>query len=468
MATLRHVTARGRDNWVLRFYVRKQRKSLTLSRVDEQTANIWKFHIEQLVSVLDSSAPPKPTRVWLSGLNEAQTAKLVNVGLIDAPEQEEESEQVRVLLSDYVATYFASVESGMKETTRTFYRHTRKRLNEYFAGKYLDEITAIDARKFRTWLEAESNKRDKAGEDGKPVPLAANTVKRRIGACKLIFGQAVKDGLITKDPFDGMVSTVRSNKARKIYVPMETINLVLAKARAFAQRSPANAHWPALLVLARVAGLRMPSEVCRLTWADVSWEAKRLTVHSPKTEHHAGRESRVVPLFPALEEELLKLYTMDGEVSKDDRIFPSITSETNLRTGLLRLIKAAGVKQWPKLWHNLRASAASDMARALPAHVATAICGHSEDVAREHYWTVRNEDLDLALGAPEIGAPIGAPHVGQNEATEGNSEEDKSSPETTRPSENQGSQSPAVASTCQPNGRRGTRTPDIHFVRVAL
>ncbi len=393
---------------------------------------------------------------------------MASVGLVEAPEQAEEPQQTRILLADYIETHFESVESDQKETTKTFYRHTRKRLNEYFPGKYVDEITPLDAKKFRAWLETDSNKRNKAAKDGIPVPLSTNTVRRRIGVCKQVFGQAVKDGIIAKSPFESLVSTVRSNKARKFYVAMETFNLVLAKAQEYAEQSPANAHLPALLVLARVAGLRMPSEVCRLTWADVAWEAKRLTVYSPKTEHHEGKESRVVPLFPAVEAELLKLYTLDGEASKDDRIFPMISPETNLRTALLRLIKAAGVKQWPKLWHNLRASAASDMARALPAYIATAICGHSEEIAREHYWTVRDEDLQMALGSPEIGAPIGAPISRQNSATEGDSVGEPDQPKTQKPQENRGLELPEIASNCHSSGRYRTRICDLNDVNVAL
>ena len=37
-----------------------------------------------------------------------------------------------------------------------------------------------------------------------------------------------------------------------------------------------------------------------LRWQDVNWETSRTLVQSPKTEHHAGGESRVIPLFPEL------------------------------------------------------------------------------------------------------------------------------------------------------------------------
>lgn len=70
---------------------------------------------------------------------------------------------------------------------------------------------------------------------------------------------------------------------------------------------------------------------------------------------------------------------------------------TNLRTTLEKIIARAGVKQWPKLWQNLRASGTTDFARTLPSHVAAEICGHTERVAQEHYWTVLDSDLDQAI-----------------------------------------------------------------------
>jgi integrase len=43
-----------------------------------------------------------------------------------------------------------------------------------------------------------------------------------------------------------------------------------------------DAEWRLLFGLARYAGLRIPSESHRLTWADVDFERARLTVHSPR------------------------------------------------------------------------------------------------------------------------------------------------------------------------------------------
>jgi hypothetical protein len=39
----------------------------------------------------------------------------------------------------------------------------------------------------------------------------------------------------------------------------------------------------------------------------------------------------------------------------------------------------------------------SGFARSRPSHVAAEICGHSEQIAAEHYWQVSDSDLNLAI-----------------------------------------------------------------------
>lgn len=136
----------------------------------------------------------------------------------------------------------------------------------------------------------------------------------------------------------------------------------------------------------------------------INWEAKRIfIVDSSKTEHRAKRQLRVIPLLPQIEAELVKLHLEADEGA--EYAFSGLRADSNLRTHLERILRRAGVKQWPKLWHNLRASGATDFARSLPSHVAAEICGHTEEVAKEHYWQVGDTDLDSAiakLGSPEL------------------------------------------------------------------
>ena len=78
---------------------------------------------------------------------------------------------------------------------------------------------------------------------------------------------------------------------------------------------------------------------------------------------------------------------------KEGKIFPEVVTTTNLRSGFLSLIKKAGVEAWPKVVQSLRASCSSDFARTLAPHIAAAICGHTQQIAQEHYWMVSTSDL---------------------------------------------------------------------------
>ena len=157
-----------------------------------------------------------------------------------------------------------------------------------------------------------------------------------------------------------------------------------------------NAKWKTLLVLARIAGFRIPSEAQGLKWEHISFEQKRIfVVNSSKTEHHKNRKLRVVPLFPDVERELLKLHC--EATPGEEYVFPDLRGDSNLRTTLEKIILRAGVAPWPKLWQNLRASAATDLAKTVPSHIAASICGHTEQIAQEHYWKVGEDDLDQTI-----------------------------------------------------------------------
>ncbi len=246
--------------------------------------------------------------------------KLSDKGLIE-PDQPEEVE-VEKLLSDYLTEYFESRKSDVKPATWVFYQHSRKRLNEYFAGRTLRSITPSDAKAFRKWLEEQSNKRDKKQERS---GLSINTVRRRTGLCRQVFSQALEDGLVDRNPFLGLSTTVRSNKERKHYIDLDTFSKILEKAP--------NARWKALLVLSRLGAVRVPSEIAKLKWEHINFDAKRIyIVESSKTEHHKRRAIRAIPLLPQMETELLKLHLEAEDGS--EYVFPDLRADSNLRTTL--------------------------------------------------------------------------------------------------------------------------------------
>jgi hypothetical protein len=85
-------------------------------------------------------------------------------------------------------------------------------------------------------------------------------------------------------------------------------------------------------------------------------------------------------------------------------------SNTNLRTGLLRILRRAGVKPWERLFHNLRASRQTELCNQFPSHVVAEWLGNTPDVADKHYLLVTEQHFQQASsgGGPQTAAQGGA------------------------------------------------------------
>ncbi len=151
-------------------------------------------------------------------------------------------------------------------------------------------------------------------------------------------------------------------------------------------------------MLCRFGGLRCPSEIFALRWADVDFDRGRLKVRSPKGANF-GKGIREVPLFPEVRQALDELYLEPdgGEfvISTNDR-----SSQKNLRTVFEKILRKAGVDPWQRLFQNLRASRETELVQEHTIHLVTAWLGNTPKVAMEHYLQVRDEDFAKAAQIP--------------------------------------------------------------------
>ena len=158
-----------------------------------------------------------------------------------------------------------------------------------------------------------------------------------------------------------------------------------------------NNEWKLIIALSRFGGLRIPSEIAGMKWRHIRIEEKRMIILSPKTSHHGeGHDQRVCPTFPEIEPYLTKAYTEAAEgdeyvISERLRLAP------NLRKAFTAIIESAGLVAWAKLFQNLRASRATELADQFPSHVAAAWLGHAEGVADKHYRTVTDDHFADAV-----------------------------------------------------------------------
>lgn len=338
------------------------RKTLWLGQVTRKQAENVRRGVDALLAAREAGGSlDRQTLGWLADLSPGLRAKLAAAGLVE--------EKRRVTVAELVADFLAS-RSNVKPGTMVNLRQATDRVVEFLgADKLVEDVNEADAEEFyRGMLTAE---------------LAEATARRRAGRARELFTFAVRKRYIATNPFMAVKVASGGNKARQVYVSVETIRAVL-------DACP-DAEWRLIVALSRFAGLRCPSEHLVLTWEDVNWERMRFRCDSPKTG------PRVVPIFAELEPFLREAFELaaPGQVHVvtrnrgDGRMGNALT--TNWSTQLKRIIKRAGVAPWPKLTHNLRASCQTDLANRFPAHVVCGWLGNSEAVAQKHYLQTTEE-----------------------------------------------------------------------------
>lgn len=345
-----------------------KRRSIRLGKVSLRQAETIKIRVEQLVgAAISGHAPDDQTSRWVAGLDDLLVGKLAQAGLV--PKRESST------LGPFVDGYIES-RTDVKAFTKNTYISGRASLLRFFGpDKPLRDVNEGDAEDYRRALL----------RDG----YAENTVRLHCRVAKQFFRAAQRRRLIAGNPFEilkGLVSG--SNQDRQFFITRDDAENVL-------DACP-DPEWRLIFALSRFAGLRCPSEHLELRWDDIDWGRERMTIRSPKTDHHDGKESRIVPIFPELRPHL-------------DAVWESLKSPTefvitryrkknaNLRTQLLRILKRAGVKPWPKLFHNLRSTRETELMQEFPIHVVCEWIGNSQLIAAKHYLQVTDQDYDRAL-----------------------------------------------------------------------
>ena len=361
-----------------------KRHDLRLPGIDKRTAEAFARHVDALNSAkLAGSAPRADTAAWLGGLPNATHAKLVRIGLaeprvpIDAPKQR--------TLGDLLSRFFAE-RADAKQSTRLVWGNARRNLESFFGcEKVLSEITAADADAFRIHL---AGMKERKGGRGATKRLGENTIRKRVSIAKQFFRLAVRSKWIAENPFAdqrGLAIGGQHDRA-EVLTPAEYQRVLAA--------CP-DREWRLIIALSRYGGLRCPSEHLALTWDCVDWERRLLTVRSPKTEHHSGRGERLVPIFDELLSPLEECFDAAPEGSR--AIIARYRDRgVNLRTQFQKILRRAGVEQWPRLFHAMRATRQTELARVLPIDHVCRIMGNSPLIASRHYLSMSAEDYEQA------------------------------------------------------------------------
>jgi integrase len=370
----------------------KRRRSIRLGKVNAKVANEIKLKVESLNALAINHLPMDAnTAAWVAGIGNDLAAKLAAVGLIP----ERQSAKLGKFLEDYIVRRGSDSKGGTVTNLVTVRNDV---VNFFKADTDLRDITEQRADDFRTHYLTRKPK------------LAAATVARRLKTVRLFFKHAMRMKLISVNPFADVTAAGGLPADRQHYITAEdTAKLLTA----------ANPIWRIVIALTRFAGLRNPSEVLSLKWEHVNFETNRMTVPSPKTEHHPGKAYRTVPLFPELRPYLDEAFelaaegavyvvggpTGDGFRTAADR--PGGWMNANMRTTFLKIVRRAGLRPWPRLFHNLRASCETDLMKNHPIHCVCSWLGNTPTVALRHYLQVVETDFERAItGGAKCGAVV--------------------------------------------------------------
>lgn len=355
-----------------------KRRTVRLGKTPAKAAETVCGRVEQLLAAkMTDTAIDRDLAGWLAGTETALQNKLAAVGLCSS----RESSALGLFITSYVEG-----RTDAKPATKEVWRQGETGLVEFFgANALLSSITPGAADEYKLSLVAKE--------------LAPMTIRKRLQFATMIFRAAMRRRLIHESPFAD-VSIKASMPDRSHFItPADTEQLI---------KACPNVHWRVVVALARYGGLRCLSEVLSLRWNDINWATDRILVTSPKTEHHPGKATRTIPLFPELATVLLEaseLAEQGAVYVVDERMRFSAQGKSgwrncNLRTTFEKIIKRAGLTPWPRIFHNLRSSRQTELAERFPSHVVCAWLGNSEDIAREHYLQVTDEHFARGASKP--------------------------------------------------------------------
>ncbi len=241
-----------------------KRPTIRLGKVSQRTAEGIKYRVEQLLESLHYKHPVEGDLAqWVTNLEPRMADKLAAAGLIPDRQRKPEATLEQFLID------FTTRRIDVKPATKEVWSQVVRNLLSHFgADREVASITEADAEDFKMFLVGQS--------------LAPTTVHKRLQFARMFFRAAKKRKLIADNPFAEVTAKAVMRPDRQRFITPEETDRLLAVC---------NPVWRVIVALSRFGGLRCPSEVLSLRWQDIDWDAGRIVVQSPKTEHHPGKAS---------------------------------------------------------------------------------------------------------------------------------------------------------------------------------
>jgi integrase len=342
-----------------------------------KTAERFKEMVETLVYYRKNGThvPDKAVANWLTTAPAELQAKLAKVGLINVTKSKTCQELWDACLKHK--------KTAVKETSMKMYRQCQEHFFKQFSTtELIEKITAERLLEWKTSMQS-------AGQ-------AVTSVAKYVQATKMVFDWAVDHDWLTKNPGKNIPNVKIINRDKDRMISMEEYAKLL-------DACPSQ-DWRTIIAMARIGGLRCPSELLSLRWSDIDWVGNRFLVRSPKTERYSRHRERVVPLFPELRKVLERHFALD-EAKGNEFVIQGFQGTTwQLKHGFDRIAVKSGLGVILKPFVNMRKTRSNEVVRDFGEVKESLWIGHSTKVMREHYFCLSDDDFLEAAGG--LGNPI--------------------------------------------------------------
>jgi site-specific recombinase XerD len=343
----------SQGNWQLNFSIEGVQKTLYLGKRYNETSS---FRVSELVTELVDIR----NRCETIPLDVSNRVKRLPLRLQESLRRFGLVGMVSDMTLEKFFEKFLETKKDTKPKTQKFYRETCNRFYWYFdTTTCVSSINEEQAKKFVACCNDN---------------LSLCTVSRGIIAFRTVFKYAVQLGIISENPFL-KVPCIRhvTNLSRQFYVERDMITKILSFCNDDRDRL--------IIVLGRYGGFRIPSEIEKLRFCDVT--DMLIRIHE---ETKTG--AREVPLFREIREVFERI---SGE--PDELIFPGRYAKQWYAWSMLAdTIERAGLERWEKLYVNLRSSCITDYENiGYSDKVMDAVFGNSAEVRKIHYHQLQKE-----------------------------------------------------------------------------
>jgi len=359
--------------FLVQWYEGKRRQTISLSncKYRRKTAEQVKALVESLIYHRDNEIliPEKKTARLLEFASDEIQDKLSKAGLIAVTKSRTCQELWETFLKH---------KTDIKQGTIDKYHQSQNIFFEMFS--LVEPIENITAERLLEWKASLLTEYKEA------------TVAGHIKNVKTVLNWAVDTmDWLPKNPMRKIPNGSFVNRDKDRPISMDEYAKLLAA-------SP-NQEWRTIIALARIGGLRCPSELKQLRWSDINWAENRFLVHSPKTEHHEGHRERIVPLFPELRAELDQHFRSLDETDKNEFVIEQYRlTSWYLWSAFKKISHGAGLGTIVCPFVNMRRSRSNEVDRLFGSKKESLWIGHSEKVMIKHYLVLEDEDYAEAAG----------------------------------------------------------------------